>query len=205
MCVLEEKRETRGTGIFFFFFGASRVTDDAAKDSASLLFLSSPLLFVDAALKKAALNSSSPTLMSPLHQNHHHEGGSGDIQAQVPNAYEQEREARIAANRARLVELGIVSTNAASMSATMPLGVLSASSSASGRPSAWARAMFGAAGQKATRRRPTVALKVRDFVRERGKNDRQARRKKQFHIIGITKRKKKLDLEKKTRSSSKHN
>lgn len=122
----------------------------------------------------------------------HHDG---DPQAAAaPNAYEQEREARIAANRARLVELGIVSSTNASASAatsTMPLGVLSHSSS-SGRPSAWARSMFGA-GQKVARRRPTVALKVRMFLcwpKENEKNDWREK-KKQFHFIDFEREKKK--------------
>lgn len=152
--------------------------------------------FVDRKKQKTGqVKSSISFLMAPPL---HHDGYPQA--AAAPNAYEQEREARIAANRARLVELGIVSSTNASASAatsTMPLGVLSHSSS-SGRPSAWARSMFGA-GQKVARRRPTVALKVRMFLcwrKENEKNDRREK-KKQFHFIDFEREKKKLDLERK--------
>jgi len=131
--------------------------------------------------------------MSPLH----HDGSDGDHQITALNAYEQEREARIAANRARLVELGIVSTNPSASMATMPLGVLSSS----GRPSAWARSAFGAT-EKATKRRPTVSMKVCGFFFKRKrdkKRNRSTRKKKQFHV-GFRKKekkKKKVTLKKK--------
>lgn len=97
-------------------------------------------------LPSGVLRHNQDANMSPLH--HHHDGDPP-----APNAYEQEREARIAANRARLVELGIVaSTNASTLAASMiPLGVLDSA------PSTWSRSLFG--GEKA-KRRPTVSLKV---------------------------------------------
>ena len=172
MYVWAKKRRSLGTLLFFFpssRIGTGSDPDRIAKDSVHFVFFSS---FVEQKTRRGrALSRLLPhhrrALMAPLH----HDGG--DPQA-APNAYEQEREARIAANRARLVELGIVSTtNASATSAAMPLGVLSYSS---GRPSAWARSMFGAC-QKATRRRPTVALKVRVFLlQQKGMRKRSARR-----------------------------
>jgi hypothetical protein len=107
--------------------------------------------------------------MSPIH--HHHDGNHS-----IPNAYEQEREARIAANRARLVELGIVATTNASASSAgmMPLGVLNSD------PSEWAKSVFG--GNKA-KRRPTVALNVSPWClygeRERKRKEKKRKEKGQ--------------------------
>jgi len=71
------------------------------------------------------------------------------------NAYERERDARIAANRARMSALGLAWSSTSSMSSSMlPPGSSNASS-------AWAKAVFGAPNQRPkVKRRPMVLILV---------------------------------------------